>query len=333
MKNQQFKQRMRLLFILLLAGTLLPLSAQKADKKITEAYKVSNGFTLGVENTYGEINITNWDRNEVSVEVTVDVEARSQSKAEAMLDDIEISISESSNAVYFETEMDLKIIGGQKKINVRYDVKDPDYINVALEQKYGEVYVQELTGVADIEIAYGGLVAGRLSPETGSWNSLEMAYGNADIEQVTALSAEVRYSEITIKRAGNLEIESAYSEFYLGEVNAIELESKYDKVMLKKLMGSLEIESAYTQVTLDQLSNRFNEIDAEMTYGNFTAGLEKGVSFDIEAEVVYGSIRIPKGNYSSDKQGMRQEVKGTVGAGGKSSITVEMKYGNLSLDD
>lgn len=331
MKNQQFKQRVSIVFLLLLAGIMLPLTAQKANKKIAESYSVRKGFTLGIENVYGEINITSWERDEVSVTVTIETEAGSQSKADAMLDDIEISISESSNAVYFETDIDVGSMKGNKKVNVAYEVKAPAYINAAIEQKYGDVYIQELTGVADLEIMYGGLVAGALTPSTDAWNSLELAYGNADIERASPISAEIKYSEITIDNAVLLEIESAYSELYLGEVGELELESKYDKLKVKSLLGSMEIESAYTQVTIDMVSSGFEEIDAEMTYGNFTAGLENGTSFDIEAEVVYGSVRIPDGSWSSEKQGNKQEISGTVGRGGKGSITVDMKYGNLLL--
>jgi len=323
----------RLVLIVLLAGTVVTLQAQTATRQISKNYKVGNDFTLGVDNTYGEINIINWDRNEVDVTVTIETEAGSQSKADALLKDIEIDISESKSSVYFETEIGSDARGRNKKVQVTYEVKAPVSINVSLEQKYGNIYIQEIAGVAVLEVKYGGLTAGALS-HIGSdkWNTLELAYGSADIDYVTTLTSEVRYSEFTVGEAAGLEVESAYSKLFLGELGELVLESKYDKVNVKQISGSLSVESAYTQVSVDRIMNGFTEISADMAYGNFKAGLDSNPAFAIDAEVNYGSIRIPDGEYSMEKQGSNEEVHGRVGANTRARIQADLKYGNLELD-
>ena len=170
--------------------TLAAYGQAKADKKLSRDYEISKGFTLGIENTYGDINIVNWDEDALSVVVTVEVEATSQSKADKLLESVNIEIDESSNSVFFETEFEKQNYNEKKKIRITYDVKTPAYMNVELEQAYGNVYIQELTGTADLEIKYSSLTADALMVEDNDeWNSLELKYGDATIGKVNGLDA------------------------------------------------------------------------------------------------------------------------------------------------
>jgi len=333
MKSQIFKNSKYFLLMILFSGSLLIVSGQPSEKKISKEYTVSEGFTLGIDNEYVEINIVNWDQDRVTVHITISVEARSESKAEELLKKIDVDISESKSKVYFDTEVEQINVGGNTKINIRYDVKAPAYINAMLEQSYGNVYIQELTGTADLEIRYGSLRATSLvNKEKGSWNSLDLKYGNATIENVSALSAEVKYSELSVSTSHVLETESAYSKLFFGRVSELSAECKYDKLNLDLLDGILEVDGAYTNVSVGTISNGFSQVFIDLAYGNFKAGLEKQAAFAIEADVSYGSISIPDGNYEMEKEATNEAVRGTIGGRSDAKIFADIKYGNLVLE-
>lgn len=307
--------------------------SQDAQKEINKSYTIQKGFTLGIDNSYGEINIVNWDNNEVSVVVRIETEAASQSKAEELLGRVTIDIDESKSEVSFKTEFDNKTMTGKNKIKVIYNVKAPAYLNANLKQRYGNVYIQEIKGVAQLEVKYGNLTAGTLSSESkDEWNILDLAYGNASIEFVTGLQAEVKYSDISIQESYVLNIESAYSKMGFGKVGELEIESKYDKLSIDELAVLLDVESAYTHVSTGTILKGFKYISADMAFGNLKGILGSGAACSIDADVTYGSVNIPAGDYQIDKGPNSKEVHGTIGNPSDSRIEVDIKYGNLNLD-
>lgn len=330
MKKQVFRTGIFLLLVIFSASALY---GQNAEKEIKKNYQVQKGFTLGIDNSYGEINIVNWDKSEVSVIVRVETEASSQSKAEELLDRVTIAIDESRNEVNFSTEFDNKTMNGKNKTRVIYNVKAPSFINVNLEQRYGNVYVQEITGVAKLEVKYGNLTAGALSSKNkDDWNMLDLAYGKASVEFVTTLQTEVKYSDLSIQESQVLSIESAYSKMEFGKVGELNIDSKYDKLSIDDLSGSLDVDAAYTHVSAGTILKGFKYISADMAYGNFKAILGSGVACGIDAEVSYGSVNIPDGDYSVDKSPNRKVVEGNIGGPSDSKINVDIKYGNLNLE-
>lgn len=332
MKSLIFNNSLRILLTVICAGAFLTASGQVSEKRMSKEYPVSEGFTLGIDNEYGEINIVNWDQDKVSVEITISVEAKSESKAEDILKKIEIDISDSKSEVYFDTEVEQINTSGKTNIKVIYNVKAPAYINAVLEQSYGNVYIQELTGNAVLEIKYGNLMATSLANmDSDKWNTLDLKYSEATIEYATSLMADVKYSELTVNESLVLETESAYSKLFFGKVTELSAECKYDKLNLDLLAGVLQVDGAYTNVTVGNISNEFSEVNVDLAYGNFKAGLGPQAAFAIEADVSYGSIQIPKGDYATEKQGGNEEVLGTIGGRSDARILADIKYGNLVL--
>lgn len=329
MKTIQFKSVLATIAMLL---AVTALSGQKAEKEIQKDFAFNNGFLLSIDNKYGSIEVLNWDKKSVSVHIKITAKSSTQQKAEELIEKVNIDITEEKNAAYFDTEFDLKGLNGKSDIKIEYLVNAPKELNVSLEQKYGNIYIQELTGEADVEVKYGNLEAGTLiQAKSDGWNSIEVAYGNGSIVNAGLISAKVKYGELSIEDSKSLSIESAYSKVYLGAVKALSIESKYDKVKIDELMGEVSIESAYTQVNLGNINADFKSIEAEMTYGNLKGSLSGNASFEITASTQYGEINIPAGDYKVSKDGNSRFLEGKMGSGA-GKIDVSLKYGNLTLE-
>ena len=332
MKNLRSNLSVSLLFFVILTGSTGIISAQKAVKEINNNYKITEGFSLGITNKYGEINVVNWEKDELSVEIIITAESSSQSRAEELLKGVEIEMSENRSDVSFTTRINSKGMKGNSKIQVVYNIKTPAYLNIALAQSYGNIYIQDITGLAELELKYGNLTANSLAiSNPDDWNNLDLAYGKADIEYVNALKIKVQYSDLNISASDVLSIVSAYSKLYLGNVIDLDIESKYDKLSADLLEGSMSVESEYTQISVNRIAPGFTGLFAEMKYGNLKGGLDAKTAFMIDAEASYGSIKIPEGDYQSIKEGIREEVHGNVGGQTQSQVDVSIRYGNLVL--
>ncbi len=333
MKKLQSNLSVSLLVFVILTGSTGIVSGQKAVKEINKNYEITEGFSLVITNKYGEINVVNWEKDELSVEIVITAESSSQSKAEELLKDVEIELSENSSDVSFITKINSKGMKGKNKIQVVYNVKTPEYLNVDFAQSYGNIYIQHITGLTELELKYGNLTANSLAvSDQDVWNNLDLAYGKAAIEYANALKIKLRYSEINISGSDVLSIESTYSKLDLGNVIDLDIESKYDKLSADLLEGSMGVESEYTQISVDRIAPAFTGISAEMKYGNFKGSLDPKTAFLIDAEASYGSIKIPEGDYQSTKDGISEEVHGNVGGKSQSQVDVSIKYGNFILN-
>jgi len=333
MKTQVFKTVLLAVFVSMVVS---PATAQddeyQAMKEIDKSYDVKEGFLLGVDNKYGSINIVNWDKDEVAVQVKIEVKSISKEKAEKVLETVEIDIDESNKEVFFETDYDRKSFPNKTQVKVSYTVNAPKYLNANLEMSYGAIFIQELSGRVIIDSRYSSVdIDGLSNSDQENVNVIDLAYSNLTIGSSEVLVCELAYSPMTIDDAGVLELESKYSQLKIEKAESLIIESKYDKGKVGEIAKVFEIESAYTQVNLGDIGAGIELITAEMAYGNLKGNVAAVDGFKVNAEVSYGSVDVPEGNLSKMKEGQTLTVTGKAGKGGDAIVNVDMRYGSLML--
>ena len=350
MKKKVFELKSLLLSLLLIVTVSFSLSAQDARKEYTENYDVSKGVTLNTDTKYTDVELITWDNSEVDILAVVEVDASSQNRAEEALKKIEVKISKSGNNIYVETEMEN---GWSRNVKTSIDItiKAPAWVNLDMEISYGDLFIQEASGHVNVDMKYGNLKAGSISRGNEKpFNVLDMAYSNATIDEVGWLELEVAYSDVDFnvskmlfvenkyskingEKAGGIVTEGMYDKYFFDEVDSFVGELKYSGLKFGKLNKVLELHSAYTGVKIGTLSNSFDKVDAELSYGNISMGLEQGASFKFEGEAKYGNVSVPGGSQLSKvKEGNSVRIWGNVGSNPKSSIQVITKYGNSSFE-
>ena len=73
------------LFTFLTIGFIGVINAQKVNKKFTESFSVNKDVKIAINATNTDIDVTTWDKNEVSVEAFIEVEGLSKEEAEKYL--------------------------------------------------------------------------------------------------------------------------------------------------------------------------------------------------------------------------------------------------------
>jgi hypothetical protein len=284
--------------------------------------------------------------------VVIEVDASSKEKAEEVMDKITIDISESSNSVSFETDIDFDGKWSKKvDFDIKYTVKLPSYLNVTASNKYGNMYIQELAGLAILDLQYGNLKINKLLRGNDKpYNSLELAYSNADIEEAGWLELEIGYGDFEVSNAEMLFVESQYAKLSGEYAGSIITEGKYDKyifdevtnfvaelkysgIKFGKLNKKIDVNASYTNVKLENISKGFESVKADLSYGNLYMGTEAGTAFSLKAEAKYGGIDVGlDGDLSKSKENSYVKVWGTVGSGAKGEVEAITRYGNISID-
>jgi hypothetical protein len=345
--------------ILLIAAVVLSATATAQnvkEKKFSKTWNSSEEITINIVNEYGDVNLKTWNKNEVGVEVTIQVENYPESKADMYLENININASEQNKTITVKTEINDKIrkaIGsqnGKKKIRISYQISHPVYQKFIINNNYGNISIEELSGKSTINLKYGNLNAGNMIfDDTKPFTTLDISFGNAKINKTTWMQFVVNYSNVEIAEATALIFISKYSNITGGNIHSVVSNSKYDNYKISSARNFI-VESKYSNVTIGDLSK---QLHATMEYGtvkvrNVPAGFEKikidakytdceiiideNACYQISGEVVYGSIKVPlKANITRKKDSMTEAVNGWVGCKeGSASVTeIKGKYGDF----
>ena len=348
-----FNLKSLLLSSLLIIAVSFSVSGQDAMKSYSETFGISKGATLISDTHYSDVEVIAWDRDEVDVVAEVEVNASSKSKAEEKLEKIEIEITKSGNNVSIETDL---VDGWSRnaKVEIRIVVQAPSYINLNVENRYGDLYIQEVSGLVLLDLAYSNLKADQLSRGTDKpYNSVELAYSNGVIGEVGILEAELAYSDLEIgsckkiysenhysklmaEKVGGIVTEGRYDKYFVDEIDSFEGELKYSGIKFGTLNKSLNLESGYTNVKIERLANGFSELDAQLSYGNIFVGVDDGNAFKFDGEAKYGKVQIADANtmnkLSKKREGTYMRIWGNVGSNPKSSMHLVTRYGNIHIE-
>jgi hypothetical protein len=350
MKMRVSKSKSLLLSLLLIVTVSFSLSAQDARKEYAENYDVSKGVTLSTDTKYSDVELITWDKSVVDVFAVVEVDAPSKARAEEALKKVDIRINKSGNNVSVVTEMEN---GWSKnvKTSIKITIKAPVWVNLDMENAYGDLFIQEVSGMVNVDLKYGNLKVGSLSRGNEKpYNMIDMAYSDGVIDEAGWLDLEISYSDIEVNvsdmlfvdskyskllgdKAGGIVTEGMYDKYYFDEIDSFVAELKYSGLKFGRLNKTLNLHSAYTGAKIGVLSKGFDEIDAALSYGNLNVGLEPGASFKFEGEARYGSVNIDTGDrLSKQKENNSVRIWGNVGSNPKASIHVITKYGNSSFE-
>ena len=234
MKTLKYKY----VFILILALSLTySINARdEATKKYHEVYEVKQGQTLTLENKFGDIDILNWDKNQVSIDVAIIIEHVNEEKAKKLLDYINVNFTRIGDEIIAKTEfkegfdkISSSIFSlGTTDYSINYTVKMPDYLNLNVLNKYGNAFINKVTGIANLKVKYGNLKINEiLRGNEKPMSVVDLGYGNANIEKCEWLKFNIEYSKVKLEHGKALDVYSRYSNFNIGESSSLITNSKY----------------------------------------------------------------------------------------------------------
>ncbi len=340
------KKKFNLAVAFFVAITLfVEVTAQETTRRFSKSWPVSEIETLEIINKFGEVKVTDNGGAQITIEVVVTAEG-SESRAKEVLDDISVSFGLLGSKATAETKMAANF-KSRSKFTIDYAVNIPASKNLNITNKFGNVFVQKLTGKGFFDIGYGNLTAGQIA---GEETRLNLSYGKADVESMQDGRISLSYSRMFMKSAGTLTLESKYSTLNVEKLNSIKLDSKYDTFnfgALTALEGDskfsnykitaiekrLKLVSGYGTIRVDQIPADFEMIDINSSYAQVSLGMDQNAAYQVVATCEYCTIDYPQNNFSGNrmKENTKQSINGNILGGSKGKVTVSSKYGNVKL--
>jgi hypothetical protein len=345
-RTKAMKQKFNTLIIFCAVCLVTLASAgEEHTRKYSQSWPAANVETLSISNKFGEVKVNNDGGNTITVDVVVTAEG-SEERAERILKDISVNFSHDGKTAVAET----RIADGFRsngRFTIDYTVNVPSEKNLVIRNKYGNVFVNKMTGNTNIEIAYGNLTANSL---TGPFTHLDVAYGKADVQSMakaevdisyskfflnsgTALKLESKYSGLNADKLEDLQVESKYDSFSLGEINNLEGNSKYTNYKIARLNKKLKIESGYGTIKIDQIPAGFEWLEVHSSYAQVSLGIAEDAGYQLDAGCDYCDISYPHDKFKGNRmvENNKQNLKGKIASGSPGVVTVVSRYGNIRL--
>ncbi|PIE85998.1 MAG: hypothetical protein CSA05_02775 [Bacteroidia bacterium] len=322
-------------------------------KKYRKEFKSDSHTEVDIFNKFGDVNITDWDKNMVAIEVVVSVEADDKEEANEYFERIAITLEKSGNTVKGKTE----ILRGFSNVSfsIDYKINMPKNLRLKLMNKYGNVFINELSNKIDVAVKYGSLKANKLSYgnettkseislayckgsaiEKCSFLKLNLAYSKLEIEESNALTLETKYSKFYLEKANSVLTSSKYDTYRIGEIDKFKtFEAKYSEYEIRQLSSTIEAEIKYSEIEVDKIPAGFDVIDIRMAYGKINLNIDTEASYMLDAYTKYGKIDYPSGNkLNRQKENAILKVWGNVGSESnpKSKVKLRGSYGKIYLD-
>lgn len=305
---------LKISLLIVLLGTLIgtqALAKEEFTKKISKSFDVNKDATLAIKNKFGKIHCQNWDKNTISIEVTITIEASSQEKANKYLDGIIISFSGNNDLVTATTSFDDKLMDkNDNEISIDYMVNMPKTIGIEIDHKFGDIILEEVQGSSKIDLGYGSLKANKLAGNSNELDikfsegfigyiksaNLELKYSELEINEANDMTAESKFSELNIGRIDVLTLESGYDDDFIGSIRDLDVEAGFSDVEVRSLEERLIANIDYGEIKVKEMGRNFKLIDITNSFADANIGFNRESSFRLNATIKMGDFSYPRDN-------------------------------------
>ncbi|EJF08518.1 hypothetical protein O71_20337 [Pontibacter sp. BAB1700] len=288
-------------------------------KTFEKTYKVNKSDVLNIDNKFGNVHVSTWNRNEIQVKVDIVSRANSEQAAQEMLNKINISDNRSGNTIVVKTEMgSMNSNGRHQSFEVNYTVNMPADNNLVVKNSFGNVYLPDMKGKVDLHVRYGAFKAGNL---TNSSNSIKASYCRSIPNTIGYLNK------------GNVDL--AYSTLSLSNTNGINGSVKYSDLKIGNLSEVLEMDVKYSSFKIDNVKKNFKNISLNSGYTPIQLHFEDDSAFDFNVNVQFAEFQVDRNlvKFTTLEKGHTSaEYKGKYGnSTSKGSINITSKYNDVKF--
>lgn len=233
------------------------------ERNISKSYPAS-GNNLTIENQFGDVKITTWDKNEIKVDIHIEASSDNKERAENTFNKIDVKDKQEGKDINFTTTFSHDKEGHcdncSSTMIIDYDIHMPATNKLTLRNSFGDIDIPDYSGPLSISSNYGGLTAGKMA----KLDKLEINFGHATLKSLSNCDVTFSYSSITIDNlSGNNKMKMEFCS--------------YSKISLDNDLSSLTLHDSYSVVHLRPAANFSASYDISTSYGSFTDKTGAGI--------------------------------------------------------
>ncbi|HTI08337.1 MAG TPA: hypothetical protein VL832_07260 [Puia sp.] len=251
-------------FFFVLSAPVFTLAANgdeevRKKRSINKSYTVSADDKLEIENSFGNVMVTTWDKNEITVDIDIVANAPTEEKAQDIMNEIDVKEIHEGHIISFKTKVGEIHNGGGKRnkdndeeraFYIDYVIHMPSANRLQLENSFGKTAVPDFNGLVSLTSKFGSLTAGKLR----NVDEIDVEFGKVAIDEVSngkvtfKFNKESRIGKVT----GNVKISSEFShnvQFNVGDdikdLSLFESYSGIRMIVTNTLSASIDVHTSF----------------------------------------------------------------------------------------
>lgn len=306
--------------ILLIALISLPAMSKAAtgddiDKKknISKTYTVGPNDKLEIENSFGNVVINTWNKNEIKVDVEIGAKASTEEKAQDMMNEISVKDDRSGNTIYWKTDIgdindnhhgkrNKNNDENERKFYIDYTVYMPASNALTIENSFGKTTVPDFNGQVNLTSKFGGLTTGKLA----NVDEIDVEFGTAE----------------------------------LGPLNNGDITFKFNsKSYIEKVSGTVKVKSEFSGNVQFSVDNNIQELSLNESYSTIRMTVNKALSAKFDIHTSFGNFHNSTDfaineEREDDDSGPKFDKDYTGQSGdGKAKIKIKSSFGKIRISD
>ena len=274
-----------IVLLFMVAGTRTANAQFTETREFTKRFAVKPETRIEISNKYGKIELVTWTKDSVVVDVKMRVEKKKATQLDKTLDNIDFDFTNSTHYLIIRTIADknrsqlesefLKfketLLQADGAVEVDYKIWLPANNPLKVENKFGDIFLENYNGPAEINLSNGKLKADSFSKRT----TINLNFADASVNNLSNGRITSNYSDIYIKEAGNLNISGKSSTIEIIESDELVISSRRDKIRVR-LADKVEAEGSFSSIRLSQLTDRgtfrinYGDLEIEKTASDFS---------------------------------------------------------------
>jgi len=353
-----------ILFLLFVSPLLLEGQSYSEKRTYQKSFQVTKEMTLEITNKYGAINLTNWNKDSVSIRAEIEAFASNQTRLGKMFEGININFSKSSYYIIAQTDftqnlnmffesfkgMTKKLIPYESRIQINYFINLPENINVKIDNKYGDVYMENNDADISISLSNGSFKANSLH----NAQEIKLTFCDAKINKIATAKLDASFSEVVIgeskslsinsissridlKQTGKLHTESRRDKFFIGSIGSVDADSYFTDFKIEELKDEANMITKYGSIYVELIAKSMQLISINSGYSDINLSFDPALSYNLDVRHINAFLTTPEKNARIEKQAINEDKKeyltsGTIGKNpGNIRVKIDASHGNIFI--
>ncbi|MBL7905129.1 MAG: hypothetical protein JNL22_08925 [Bacteroidales bacterium] len=351
--------------VLLLMPLLLASQTFSEKREQSRSFRLKAGALVQISNKYGNVYIMNWDKDSVRVDVSISVQSKQPTKMMKILSSIDCEMVSSpsylsARTVFHDNSATFwkdvvayagKVVSTSNNLQINYTVYMPSTNQLKIDNKFGNIYLDNQKGRADLTLSNGDLQARDFTGDL----KLNLEFGTANLQQADEASLNINYSDLFAQKIGKLTLVSRSSTIDMEEVGSLDVESVRDKITLKNcnsvtgdasftrlrigVLGTVcSLTTKYGELRINEVPKSFLNIFVKAEYTDLVFSVSPQASYALD--LLYDAKTALSITPSIDNQLKKETINakystikanGQIGKSDGSQITLTAKAGSVAL--
>ncbi len=267
-------------------------------RTVVKSMSADPKMTLAIENQFGDVAVSVWERAEIRVDMTIISSADDPQRARMALNAVTLDEQRQGDTYLFRT-----VIAGGTDTNwkrrdrtnflrVDYRISMPKTNSLSIKNKFGNTILPDFWAPLSVESSFGNVSGAALnSLET----NIRSSFGNVSLRDVAHGTLTMSFGDLDINSGNVLTINQTHGKLNIGEANRVEARTSYGEALIGAIKGSGKFKTNYArQFRVGRIGPAANQIDVESNYSSVALPLQSVPNCDFNVTMTNGTFNVPE---------------------------------------